>query len=116
VHFGGIASGVVLPDPALDQAASLLADPLRVRIVSLLAAEPLCTCHLVAETGARQTTVSHHLRLLREAGWVEPEPRGRFTYYHLRPEGLESLAASVAALGEVARERLVRARPCERLP
>ena len=112
VHLGRVGSSVVLQDPAVDQAASLLADPLRMRIISLLAREPLCTCHLMAETGARQTTVSHHLRLLRDAGWVEPEPQGRFTYYHLRPEGLEFLAASVAALGEVARERLTRARPC----
>ncbi|MFD0855896.1 ArsR/SmtB family transcription factor, partial [Actinomadura adrarensis] len=64
----------------------LLADPLRARIVELLSREALCTCHLVEETGARQTNVSNHLRALREAGLVDTEPCGRFTYYRLRPE------------------------------
>ncbi|HEX6874123.1 MAG TPA: metalloregulator ArsR/SmtB family transcription factor [Nocardioidaceae bacterium] len=81
----------------------VLADPLRRRIVELLAAEQLCTCHLVEETGAGQTTVSNHLRVLREAGMVETEPRGRFTYYRLRPEVLEALADEVAQLAAQAR-------------
>ena len=51
-------------------ALRLLADPLRARIVELLAVEQLCTCHLVELTGARQTNISNHLRLLREAGLV----------------------------------------------
>ncbi|KOG29654.1 MULTISPECIES: ArsR/SmtB family transcription factor [Streptomyces] len=65
-----------------------LADPLRLRVVCLLAREPLCTTHLVEETGARQTNLSNHLRVLREAGAVETEPCGRFTYYRLRPDTL----------------------------
>ncbi|WP_181785260.1 ArsR/SmtB family transcription factor [Streptomyces phytophilus] len=80
-----------------------LADPLRVRIVELLAAETLCTTHLVEETGARQTNLSNHLRVLREAGVVETEPCGRFTYYKLRPAVLEALAGSFAELGAAAR-------------
>lgn len=80
----------------------LLADPLRARIVALLAVETMCTCHLVEETGARQTTVSHHLRSLREAGWVEPEPHGRFTYYRLRPAPLRALAVELAAVADAA--------------
>lgn len=63
----------------LDEPARVLADPLRARVVELLASEALCTCHLVDETGARQTTVSHHLRVLPEAGWVAAELCGRFT-------------------------------------
>ncbi|SEG75825.1 transcriptional regulator, ArsR family [Thermomonospora echinospora] len=81
----------------------LLADPLRARIVELLSREALCTCHLVAETGARQTNISNHLRVLREAGLVETEPCGRFTYYRLRPEPLRELADRCAALAEAAR-------------
>jgi ArsR family transcriptional regulator len=81
----------------------LLADPLRARIVTLLAAEALCTCHLVEETGARQTNVSNHLRVLREAGLVDTEPCGRFTYYRLRPEPLRELAADITELAEAAR-------------
>ncbi|MFC5800112.1 ArsR/SmtB family transcription factor [Streptomyces formicae] len=81
----------------------VLADPLRLRIVTLLARETLCTTHLVEETGARQTNLSNHLRVLREAGVVETEPCGRFTYYRLRPEVIESLAGQFADLAETAR-------------
>ncbi|HEX2314609.1 MAG TPA: metalloregulator ArsR/SmtB family transcription factor [Thermomonospora sp.] len=81
----------------------LLSDPLRARIVELLSREALCVCHLVEETGARQTNVSNHLRALREAGLVETEPCGRFTYYRLRPEPLRRIADRYAALAEAAR-------------
>jgi len=80
-----------------------LADPLRLRIVELLAVETLCTTHLVEETGARQTNLSNHLRVLREAGVVETEPCGRFTYYKLRPAVLETLAGSFTELAATAR-------------
>ncbi|MGW8439279.1 ArsR/SmtB family transcription factor [Nocardiopsis sp. NPDC055879] len=81
----------------------VLADPLRMRIVSLLAHETLCTTHLMEETGARQTNLSNHLRLLREAGVVETEPCGRFTYYRLRPEALEAVTSQLADLAATAR-------------
>ncbi|GAA1072819.1 metalloregulator ArsR/SmtB family transcription factor [Nocardiopsis metallicus] len=81
----------------------VLADPLRMRIVSLLAHETLCTTHLMEETGARQTNLSNHLRLLREAGVVETEPCGRFTYYRLRPQALESLSEALSELAATAR-------------
>lgn len=84
----------------------VLADPLRLRIVQLLAHETLCTTHLVEETGARQTNLSNHLRVLREAGVVETEPCGRFTYYRLQPEVVEELAASLGELAETARATL----------
>ncbi|MEU3057239.1 ArsR/SmtB family transcription factor [Streptomyces griseus] len=80
-----------------------LSDPLRLRIVTLLARETLCTTHLVEETGARQTNLSNHLKVLREAGLVETEPCGRFTYYKLRPEVLAGLSERFAALAESAR-------------
>lgn len=81
----------------------VLADPLRLRIVTLLARETLCTTHLVEETGARQTNLSNHLKVLREAGVVDTEPCGRFTYYKLRPEVLQSLAGSLTELAATAR-------------
>ena len=81
----------------------VVADPLRLQIVTLLAHETLCTTHLVEETGARQTNLSNHLRVLREAGVVETEPCGRFTYYRLRPQVLDSLAALFGELAETAR-------------
>lgn len=104
----------MLISTSLDASAKLLADPLRARIVRLLADEALCTCHLVAETGAHQTTVSHHLRVLREAGWVTQEPCGRFTYYRLEPGALEALAAELGTLADRARTTAVsdHRRPC----
>ncbi|MCP3817472.1 metalloregulator ArsR/SmtB family transcription factor [Streptomyces sp. A3M-1-3] len=81
----------------------VLADPLRLRIVTLLAHETLCTTHLVEETGARQTNLSNHLRVLREAGIVETEPCGRFTYYRLRPDVITQLAGQFTGLAETAR-------------
>ncbi|MDQ1012997.1 ArsR family transcriptional regulator [Streptomyces sp. V4I23] len=81
----------------------VLADPLRLRIVTLLARETLCTTHLVEETGARQTNLSNHLKVLREAGVVETEPCGRYIYYRLRPEVIESLAGQFADLAATAR-------------
>ena len=93
----------VQSDESLAAVLRVLGDPLRLRIVSLLAREQLCTCHIVAETGARQTNVSNHLRTLREAGLVEAEPAGRYTYDRLVPAALDALTASIGGLAEGAR-------------
>ncbi|GAA2248792.1 metalloregulator ArsR/SmtB family transcription factor [Streptomyces atrovirens] len=90
----------------------VLADPLRLRIVTLLAQETLCTTHLVEETGARQTNLSNHLRVLREAGVVETEPCGRYTYYKLCPDVIASLAGRFADLAESARNAADNKRAC----
>ncbi|GGU99402.1 transcriptional regulator [Streptomyces litmocidini] len=90
----------------------VLADPLRLRIVTLLARETLCTTHLVEETGARQTNLSNHLRVLREAGVVETEPCGRFTYYRLKPDAIAQLAGQFADLAESARTAAENKRAC----
>ncbi|EFL18784.1 metalloregulator ArsR/SmtB family transcription factor [Streptomyces sp. NBC_01310] len=81
----------------------VLADPLRLRIVTLLARETLCTTHLVEETGAKQTNLSNHMKVLREAGVVDTEPCGRYIYYRLRPEVIEALAGQFADLAQTAR-------------
>lgn len=98
-------------DQTLSPLLRLLGDPLRMRIVELLAREQLCTCHLVAETGARQTNVSNHLRALREAGLVESEPAGRYTYYRLVPEALDAMADRLAGLADAARSTSEHRRP-----
>ncbi|MCX4818549.1 metalloregulator ArsR/SmtB family transcription factor [Streptomyces sp. NBC_01142] len=90
----------------------VLADPLRLQIVTLLARETLCTTHLVEETGARQTNLSNHLRVLREAGVVDTEPCGRFTYYKLRPDVIAHLAGQFTALAESARSAAENKRAC----
>ncbi|MFC8197930.1 ArsR/SmtB family transcription factor [Streptomyces sp. NPDC060006] len=90
----------------------VLADPLRLQIVTLLAQETLCSTHLIEETGAKQTNLSNHLRVLREAGVVETEPCGRFTYYKLKPDVIASLAGQFADLAESARQAADNKRAC----
>ncbi|MGW7727895.1 ArsR/SmtB family transcription factor [Streptomyces canus] len=90
----------------------VLADPLRLQIVTLLARETLCSTHLIEETGAKQTNLSNHLRVLREAGVVETEPCGRYTYYTLRPDVIAQLAGQFADLAESARNAVGNKRAC----
>lgn len=103
---------MMLASVVLHDSVRVLADPLRARIVTLLAGEVMCTCHLVEETGAAQTTVSHHLKVLRDAGWVDTEACGRFTYYRLRPEPLRALTVELGVLADVAEHAADRRRAC----
>ncbi len=76
-----------------------LADPIRLRIVSMLAAAPngaACGCDLEQPLGLAQPTVSHHLRILREAGLVVGERQGRWVHYRVVPERLEELREALA--------------------
>ncbi len=69
-----------------------LADPTRVAIVNRLAgADEVCVCAFVDDLGLAQPTVSHHLRILREAGLVEARRRGTWAFYRLVPEAVEEL-------------------------
>jgi ArsR family transcriptional regulator, arsenate/arsenite/antimonite-responsive transcriptional repressor len=71
-----------------------LADPTRVAIVSRLATgETCCVCDLTSVADLSQPTVSHHLRILREAGLVDFERRGTFAHYRLVPEAIDRLHA-----------------------
>jgi ArsR family transcriptional regulator, arsenate/arsenite/antimonite-responsive transcriptional repressor len=87
-----------------------LADPLRWRIVELLEREELCVCHLVDELGIAQPLVSHHLKVLRDAGLVAGARFRYWTYYRLVPDALAELTAQLRSAAEPppARER----RPC----
>lgn len=102
----------MLTSAITDELVRAIADPLRRHIVELLAKEQLCTCHLVALTGARQTNLSNHLRVLRDAGLVETDPVGRYTYYRLRPGPLASLADALTELAVQARDAEQIRRPC----
>jgi ArsR family transcriptional regulator, arsenate/arsenite/antimonite-responsive transcriptional repressor len=74
------------PDVVLLQAA---ADPTRLSILRQLSATgPVCACDLTACCDVSQPTVSHHLKVLREAGWVSGERRGTWIWYSLRPEAV----------------------------
>src|SRR5918999_2284922 len=88
------------PEALPVELARALGDPLRWRIIELLASEQLCVAHLAEELDTAQPLVSHHLRVLREAGLVEPDRYRYWTYYRLRPGALVRLAAT---LGLVAR-------------
>jgi ArsR family transcriptional regulator, arsenate/arsenite/antimonite-responsive transcriptional repressor len=90
----------------------MLAEPLRARIVDALAEAPACVCHLVEITGAKQPTVSHHLRALRQAGLVAAEPDGRFTYYRLVPDPFERTGRRLTDLAAQARAGGHRRRDC----
>ena len=94
--------GDVLPaDKAEDLARSLkaLADPARLRIISIIAAhhdQEVCVCDFTEPLGLRQPTVSHHLKTLVDAGFVDRTKRGTWVYYTLVPGALDSVAALFA--------------------
>jgi arsenate reductase len=96
------APAVAPPDATAQpvELARALGDPLRWRIIELLASEQLCVAHLSEELATAQPLVSHHLKVLREAGLVETDRYRYWTYYRLRPGALVRLAAT---LGVVAR-------------
>ena len=73
-----------------------LADPTRVAIVNRLAArDEVCVCDLTAAFDLSQPTISHHLRVLKEADLVESSRRGTWAYYRLRPEGIGELRTAL---------------------
>jgi ArsR family transcriptional regulator, arsenate/arsenite/antimonite-responsive transcriptional repressor len=74
-----------------------LSDPTRVAIVNRLAAAEVCVCDLTAACGLSQPTISHHLKVLREAGLVAAERRGTWAYYRLVPEAIEELRRTLGA-------------------
>ncbi|GAA6735411.1 metalloregulator ArsR/SmtB family transcription factor [Thermus oshimai] len=105
----------------LEDKLKALADPVRLLIVELLADPPdehvvrdprcgtafgLCFCHLQERTGLSGPTVSHHLKILREAGFVEGVRVGRWTYYRLRPGALEGVAQALLKLAQKGRKAL----------
>ena len=104
-----MATDVVGVDTELLKA---IAEPLRWRILQLLAVEELCVCHLVETLDVAQPLVSHHLRVLREVGLVESERHRYWTYYRLRPDALAALGDAIAAMADDAPPAGDRRRPC----
>lgn len=73
-----------------------LADPIRLRLLSLIAssdADEVCACDLIEPSGRSQPTVSHHMKVLVDAGLVTREKRGLWVWYRLVPERLDALRA-----------------------
>jgi ArsR family transcriptional regulator, arsenate/arsenite/antimonite-responsive transcriptional repressor len=92
---------VVYPDIEREQAermgaiAKALGDPIRMQLVDVLRkhAGKVCVCELVPLFDLSQPTVSHHLKVLRDAGIVGSERRGLWAYYYVNPDSLEELSA-----------------------
>lgn len=89
-----------------------LAEPNRWRIVELLSCEELCVCHLAEDLDLAQPLVSHHLRVLRDAGLVESEKHRQWTYYRLRRSELEALGGQLGSITSCCPAPGERQRPC----
>ena len=79
-----------------------LAEPTRLRLLSLVAAQPdgeACICDLTAPVGLSQPTVSHHMKVLTDAGLLTRDQRGKWAYYRLVPDVLDTLAALLTTTG-----------------
>jgi ArsR family transcriptional regulator len=77
---------------ALADAFAALADPVRLRLLSLIAnAGEVCSCDLLAPLGRSQPTVSHHTKALSEAGLIRGEKRGRWVWWSIVPERMAEL-------------------------
>jgi len=84
----------------LAQMFKALADPVRLRLVSLIGAHQggeVCVCELTEAFELTQPTISHHLKVLREAGIIDSERRGTWVYYRLEPAALERMGALLTA-------------------
>ena len=84
----------------LAAALRVLADPARLRLLSIIGADPngeVCACQLTGPLGLSQPTVSHHLKVLTDAGLIGREQRGRWAYFWVLPEPLELLRGTLAA-------------------
>ena len=95
---------VVYPDIERDHAeqmatvAKALGDPIRMQLVDVLRkhAGQVCVCELVPLFDLSQPTISHHLKVLREAGIVGSERRGLWAYYYVEPEALDEVGSWLA--------------------
>ena len=103
----------VLAEP-IDEAAAerlaaalrVLADPARLRLLSMIGAHPngeACVCDLTAPLGLTQPTVSHHLKVLTDAGLLGREQRGKWVFYWVLPEPIELLRGALAGRAGAAR-------------
>ena len=98
-------TGPVLSDEEAGATARLfgaLAEPARVRLVNLLvdAGQPVCVCELTEPLGLSQSTVSHHLKRLMDAGLLDREERGKWAYYSINARAMTRLASLVDLSGE----------------
>lgn len=82
----------------LSKSFTAIADPVRLRLLSILAAAPdgeVCVCDFVQPLGKSQPTISHHLKILSEAGLVSGDRRGKWVWYSLNRDRLAGLRAAI---------------------
>jgi ArsR family transcriptional regulator, arsenate/arsenite/antimonite-responsive transcriptional repressor len=96
-----LLAGPLDADEAVNLAGALkvIADPTRLRLLSLIQAQPsgeACVCHLTEPLALTQPTVSHHLKVLLNAGLVEREQRGSWAYFRVIPDQLRTLRELLA--------------------
>lgn len=95
-------TGGALDTAAAERLASVfkaLADPARVKLVSLIAAadgSEACVCDLTDPLGLSQSTVSHHMKLLVDAGLVTRDQRGKWAYYRVNVQALDRIATAIS--------------------
>ncbi|QEW01841.1 ArsR/SmtB family transcription factor [Microbacterium lushaniae] len=97
-----VTGGVLTTDEAerIAHTFKALGDPTRVRLLSLIAASDggeACICDLTAPVGLSQPTVSHHMKMLVDAGLATREQRGRWAYYRVVTEALEHASRALRA-------------------
>ncbi len=86
---------------ALASRLGAVADPVRLQVLSIIANSPageVCACDFVEPLGKSQPTVSHHLKVLTEAGLVEGDKRGRWIWYRLGRESVDGLAGALGGI------------------
>jgi ArsR family transcriptional regulator len=90
----------------LSRVFKALAEPVRLRLLSLIGAHAgaeACVCDLTEAFDLTQPTISHHLKVLREAGLIDSERRGTWVYYRVRPEALDRLGSLFTPVALAAR-------------
>jgi ArsR family transcriptional regulator len=98
-----------LPTDQAQLLFKVLADPVRLSVIEALGAGERCVCELTGELGLAQSKLSFHLKVMKEAGLLESRQEGRWIYYRLRAEALQTLQDWLAALADRCQRP---ARPC----
>jgi ArsR family transcriptional regulator len=98
-----ITSEVISEDNAASVARAMkaLSDPARLRLISMIAAHEdgeACVCDLTEPLGLSQPTVSHHLKVLNDAGFLSRSKRGTWAYYRLVPGSLDTISSFLASV------------------
>ncbi|MFG3158992.1 ArsR/SmtB family transcription factor [Streptomyces sp. NPDC048232] len=108
---GGCCPGLLTTPLGEEQAVELakvfkaLGDPVRLRLLSMIASREggeICVCDLTPAFDLSQPTISHHLKLLRQAGLIDCERRGTWVYYWLLPQMIDKLAGLLTRPGQPA--------------